>query len=78
MIYPDVHFQEWLERYESLNFVVCTCHFCGEILGSTRPFISKDYIGLVSPEHKHGNRNITCANMFPYTEQEKASWGAFV
>jgi len=48
MIYPNISLKEWLKLFPGLAVQDITCS-CGKSGKTTRPAISKDYVGLAAP-----------------------------
>ena len=74
MIYVDVSLERWLKKYPFLKVINSTCDECGNIRSTTRPLISKDYIGLESPICDCGKSNNSSAYMVPVSKKEIESW----
>jgi uncharacterized Zn finger protein len=74
MIFPDVSAEEWILRYPDLFVISVKCKNCGNNLESTRPFVSKDYIGLTTHSCACGNSQSNVKVVIPKTEQSKKEW----
>lgn len=76
MIYPDITLDEWKKRFPGLEVQDVTCE-CGKKGKTTRPFISKDWVGLdMPPCSKCGDE---CPGMVtkPIDPKIKAQMNAF-
>lgn len=51
MIYPDVTLEEWMTKFPGLEPQEIECP-CGGIGKTTKPVITKDWVGLVMPKCK--------------------------
>lgn len=76
MIYPEISLDEWLSKYKGLKIAKANCNSCGEIMESSIPFISSEYIGLTSPKCKCGISFTRVESALPRTKEEQDYWNS--
>lgn len=74
MIYPDVSLKTWLKKHPELRVFESHCHPCGKVMKSTRPFISKGYVGIESEPCPCGKGQNKCSSSVTTTKEEHESW----
>lgn len=65
MIYPDISLKEWRLKYPALEIVKTKCHKCRKSMITNKPFIEKDWIGLVSSDCSCGTKAISVSIINP-------------
>jgi len=78
MIFPDVSLKEWLTKYDELEIEKGACNNCGKEMPTIKPFIEKDYVGLVSKNclcDKNTNQAMT---LIPISKKEIDYWNEFL
>jgi hypothetical protein len=74
MIFPDVPTDMWLAKYPFLKIISSTCDGCRHIRSTTKPFISKEYVGLESPRCECCKSNHSAMYMASICKKEIESW----
>lgn len=74
MIFPNVSTKAWLTKYPFLKVISSTCDGCGSKRSTTKPFISKEYVGLESPKCPCGKSSSSAMYMAPACKKEIESW----
>jgi len=70
MIFPEISLDAWLKKYPDLEVKQGKCDYCDASLETTRPFISKDFVGLKAPKCPCGKGRHT--TMVAITNSENA------
>lgn len=78
MIFRDVSLEEWLERYPELEIEEGFCNQCGKTMRTTKPFVEKGYVGLVSPKCSCGLNTNQVMTVLPTSYEEIGFWNSFV
>lgn len=74
MIFPDISTEQWLARNPDLRVVEGRCNSCGKKMKTTKPFIEKDYLGLIAEDCDCGNATNTAITMITRSAQEHREW----
>jgi len=77
MIYLNTATQEFINKNPGLFVKTIQCNNCQNELSTTIPFITKDYIGLATPNCSCGNLLSKAEVAIPRTEKEIESWLSF-
>lgn len=76
MIYVDVDLSLWVNKYK-LDIETYTCPQCGDEFQTTRPIMTPDSAGLVTPIHGCGSR-FWVAVLTPRKTESIAFWNTIV
>jgi hypothetical protein len=52
MLFPLVKTEEWIDKYPDLEIDHDYCPICNRKLSTTKPFITKELVGLMAPRCK--------------------------
>lgn len=74
----DVTVDEWINKHPSLDIKSISCSACKATLTTTRPFITKGYIGLATPVCSCGSKLSRAEVAIPRTATEKKEWSEIV
>ena len=75
MIFPDISLKKWLSKYPDLEIIEGTCRYCLKKRKTNIPFISKDYLGLVSEPCSCGKDDHISQSSIPISQKELKYWG---
>lgn len=81
MIFPSSSLNEWLKKYPELDYFIsdtqkrkAKCSNCQKISLPKKPFMSKDYIGLLSEECEHCGKPHFVSVSSPRSVEEEQRW----
>lgn len=74
MIFPDISIQEWKRKYPTLECVETRCIDCNAPVIAVKPYITKDYVGLVSNPCSCGSTRTGCQSSVTRTADEHLKW----
>jgi hypothetical protein len=77
MIFPDVSLEEWKKRFPKLKEIVGACDACGASMITRRPFLEKNYAGLVAESCSCGKNRHAPIIGVTTSAQEHQKWALF-
>jgi hypothetical protein len=76
MIFPEISLQDWVRRHPQLRVIEVQCLQCDGTIKTEKPFIAKDYLGLLAlncPSCGIEHRTYTG---LPYSKSEIEAWNS--
>lgn len=74
MIFVEEPLEQWLEKYPDLKVIHRECDGCGKPMSTTRPFITKGYVGLRTPDCNCGKQRHSAMTMVTTTAASYKEW----
>ena len=74
MIFTDASVNEWLRKYPELKIITGNCDHCGAPMRTTRPFVTRDYAGLIAHDCSCGQNRHTALSLVTTTQKKNAEW----
>lgn len=83
MIFPDITFEKWIEKYPELadstvDSKINLCVHCKNTITPKIPFIKKGYVGLMSNECHHCQYKSWSYISITTSKKEYDSWSSII
>jgi len=75
MLYPEVNFKQWCDRYKGLIPIERNCKCCGRMVRTTIPFALSNLRGLVTEDDGCGEEYRISTCVFA-TQNERNKWAS--
>jgi len=78
MIFPEVSTENWIKKHDELVIEEGICNHCEKPLRTTKPFIEKGFVGLISNDCSCGKNTNQAMTMVPTSDSEIHYWNQFL